>query len=167
VDGFVDWMQSQNPALHAWFQQAERIHARWISIAQVPFMPKPAIEDDVLMAGDAAGLIVPLAGDGISMALEGGQLAADYITRLLGGEISLPALCQAYPRAWRQRFNSRLRMGRALQPLMLRPSAISAALRLMNAFPPLGRFLIRQTRGTVHNVPGALAASHWMAGKIS
>jgi menaquinone-9 beta-reductase len=158
VDGFVDWMRSQNAALQAWFQWAVRIHPRWITIAQVSFGSKPAIEGDVLMAGDAAGLIVPLAGDGISMALEGGLLAAGYITRLLEGEINPGTLRRAYPRAWERRFRTRLRFGQALQPLLLRPNTASAALRMMNSFPSLGRFLIRQTRGSTQSGFSALQA---------
>lgn len=165
-DGFIDWIQGQNLALHAWLQWAERIHQRWISIAQVPFMPKPAMERDVLMAGDSAGLIVPLAGDGIAMALEGGQLAAGFLLRLFRGEISAVALRKEYPRAWNRRFGSRLRLGRALQPLMLYSRATSAALRLLNSFPGLGKFLIVRTRGAVDRKPEELGPPMaWAAGK--
>ena len=147
LDGFVDWMMGQNVLLHAWMQWAERIHERWITIAQVSFAPKPVVEGDIFMVGDAAGLIVPLAGNGISMALEGGQVSARYLEQFLTGELSAEAARSAYARAWKKRFALRLRLGRVLQPLMLDPRRASLMLRLVNAVPALGSYLTRSTRG--------------------
>ncbi|MEM6281208.1 MAG: NAD(P)/FAD-dependent oxidoreductase, partial [Chloroflexota bacterium] len=64
VPAFLEWMRSQNPALDAWMADATPVLKRWQSIAQVPFLDKRAVENDVLMTGDAAGLIAPLAGNG-------------------------------------------------------------------------------------------------------
>lgn len=160
IEQFVTWMVSQNLYLRSWMRWAERIGERWISIAQVPFMPKSAFERGVLMAGDAAGLIVPLAGDGIAMALDGGMLAAEQLACFLEGEISAEQLRRGYPAGWQRRFSGRLRLGRMLQPLMLNPRSVSWALRTMNAVPWLGRFLIRHTRErkTAGAEPAAVAA---------
>jgi len=153
VERFIDWMKTQNLYLRSWLQWADRIHGRWISVAQVPFMPKPAIEQDVLMAGDSAGLIVPLAGNGIAMALEGGMLAADRLARFLSGEIPAGELRSDYPRTWQRRFGLRLRLGRALQPLLLRPRAAALALKLVDIFPEVGRLLVERTRSPVYHKP--------------
>jgi menaquinone-9 beta-reductase len=147
VDGFITWMMGQNGYLRSWLQNAERIHPRWISTAQVPFGRKTALERDILMSGDAAGLIAPLAGNGIAMALESGRLAAGWLDRYLAGQIRVEELRQGYPAEWQQRFGLRLRLGRAIQPVLLRPRLASTALRLMNAFPPAGQFLVERTRG--------------------
>lgn len=148
IEPFVDWMKEQNPYLQIWLDQAQRIHRQWITIAQVAFDRKPAVEQDVLMAGDAAGLITPLAGNGIAMALAGGTLAGTYITRFLCGEMSAAELRRAYPAAWNRRFSARLRLGRLLQPLLLRPWSAALALRLLNHLPAAGRYLINHTRET-------------------
>lgn len=153
VDAFVAWMAGQNPRLGAWLREAERIYPRWISIAQVPFVDKPAMEGDVLMAGDSAGLIVPLAGNGISMALEGGMLAAGYAARWLAGELRAEDLRREYPQVWRARFGRRLRLGRLLQPLMLHPGSANLALRLLNHLPGLGAALVAGTRGKTEEIP--------------
>jgi menaquinone-9 beta-reductase len=146
VENFIQWMQAQNPNLRAWFAQARRVHPRWISISQICFTPKPVIEQDVLMAGDAAGLITPLAGNGISMALEGGRLAAGLGGAFLAGDLPAQALRRQYPAAWRAAFGQRLALGRTLQPLMLRPAALGLALRLLRRVPPLGDYLVTHTR---------------------
>jgi flavin-dependent dehydrogenase len=147
LDEFVHWMMGQNVYLRSWLQWAERIHSRWITIAQVPFVPKPQLVNDVLMAGDAAGLIAPLAGNGIAMALEAGSMAACYLTRYLAGQIPADKLRKAYPAAWRKTFHTRLVLGRVLQPLLLRPAAIALSLKLFNHFPALGQLLVNHTRG--------------------
>jgi flavin-dependent dehydrogenase len=144
VDAFIQWMQSQNPRLRRWFSQASPGH--WLSIAQIPFSHKPQIEGDILMAGDAAGLIAPLAGDGIAMALRGGQLAASHMARFLAGEYNSHELKRHYLADWKREFAARLRLGRALQAVMLRPYLLSPGLRLLTVFPPIADYLVRHTR---------------------
>jgi alkylresorcinol/alkylpyrone synthase len=100
-----------------------------------------------LMVGDAAGLIVPLAGDGIAMALEGGHLAGELGGRYLSGDMSVQALRREYPAAWQGTFGARLWLGKWLQMFVLRPYLLAAGLRILNALPGLGRYLVRHTRG--------------------
>ncbi len=154
IERFISWMKAQNLYLRSWMQWADRIHERWITIAQVPFVRKPAIEQDVLMTGDSAGVIVPLAGNGIAMALEGGMLAAEHLARYLSGESQAQDVRREYPRAWQRRFGTRLRLGHMLQPVLLRPRAASMALKFFDAFPNIGRFLIENTRSKRPCGPG-------------
>lgn len=146
IPAFVAWMGEQNPALGAWLRQAKPALARWQSVSQVPFIAKPAVENDVLMTGDAAGLIAPLAGNGMGMALDGGRLAAGHVHRYLHGEADALQLVHGYAAAWTQQFGGRLRTGRFLQSLMLRPALMTSGLRAANALPALGDFFIKQTR---------------------
>ncbi len=147
VGAFLDWMQAQNPLLGEWLSKAETIHERWLSIGQVPFVKKSAVVADILMAGDAAGLIVPLAGDGIAMALESGRLAAMKTGDFLTGKSSAAELLQRYTLEWRRAFGRRLMLARVLQVVMLRPRLLSMGLRLLTAVPPLGEYLVTHTRG--------------------
>ena len=144
---FLDWMQRQNPRLREWLCHAEPIYERWLSIGQVPFARKRTVVDDILMAGDAAGLIVPLAGDGIAMALFGGRLAAAHTAAFLDGKLTTQQLRQRYAHDWRHEFGGRLALARCLQAVVLRPRLLSLGLRLINTVPPLGDFLVARTRG--------------------
>jgi len=145
-ESFARWMQTQNPYLGEWLSQATPVHQRWMSIAQVPFARKPIIENDVLMAGDAARLIVPLAGDGMAMAIHSGQLAATNMAAFLHGQLTADALRHQYRALWQQTFELRLRVARALQVVMLRPRLLGMGLRLLHTLPPLGAYLVRYTR---------------------
>ena len=108
-------MCSQNRHLHDWFAQAAPVYPEWLSIAQVPFVGKTSVEGDLLLAGDAAGMIAPLAGDGMAMALHSGKLAALLIDRYLAAELTAPELKKTYVRTWNATFSARLRLGRVLQ----------------------------------------------------
>lgn len=135
-----------NPALGAWLADAERIHARFLAISQIPFVPKRTIEGDILMLGDAAGLISPLAGDGMAMALAAAEMAAPLVLDYLAGRRAAADLRATYSRQWRARFDRRLRLGRILQPLMFRPRALGLGLRGLRLAPPLGVALVANTR---------------------
>ena len=155
---FLSWMARQNPRLHDWLSQAKPVDAGWLSIGQVPFRSKRPVEDDVLMAGDAAGLIAPLAGDGIAMALRSGGLAAARCGDFLAGRLSAAGLRRGYAADWGREFSARLRLGRALQSIMLRPRLLAPALRLVTAWPQVGRFLIARTRDMPHETRPLTAA---------
>jgi menaquinone-9 beta-reductase len=60
---------SENPHLKKLFSTMERLYDAPVSISQVSFSKKNAIENNVLMLGDAAGMITPLCGNGMSMAM--------------------------------------------------------------------------------------------------
>jgi flavin-dependent dehydrogenase len=147
VPAFLDWMRRQNPRLNEWLSRAEPVSGRWMSIGQVPFVRKGPLWGDVLMAGDSAGLIAPLVGDGIAMALHSGRLAAQRAAGFLEGRLTAEQLRRRYASDWRRRFAGRLVLARGLQALMLRPRLMSPSLRLMSAVPPLGNFLVAHTRG--------------------
>ena len=135
-----------NPALRAWLADAERIHDRFLAISQIPFVPKAVVEGDVLMLGDAAGLISPLAGNGMAMALAAAEMAAPLVLDHLAGRRTAADLKATYTRQWHARFDRRLRLGRVLQPLMFRPRALSVGLRALRLAPPLGAALVANTR---------------------
>ena len=147
VAAFLAWMQAQNPRLREWLSRAEPVRERWLGISQVPFVRKGPLVDDILMAGDAAGLIVPLAGDGIAMALHSGRLAAMLTVAFLGGRLPAEQLRRRYSADWRREFGARLMLARGLQMLMLRPRLLSLALRLVTVVPPIGNYLVAHTRG--------------------
>ncbi len=146
IDSFVTWLRRQNASLDAWLGQATRLGERWLSIAQVPFSPKEATAGDVLLVGDAAGLVAPLAGDGIAMALRSGGLAAALTLAHLDGHQAAPTLPRRYAAAWNREFGGRLRLGRALQPLLLQSQAAALGVRLIRHLPLAGRALLRGTR---------------------
>lgn len=146
VPRFIAWVGEQNPALGRWLSQAAPVYADWLSIAQVSVAAKTPLEGDLLLAGDCAGMIAPLAGDGMAMAVQAGILAANAVGRFLSHLQDAETMKRGYAEAWHRTFAGRLRLGHALQNIMLRPRLIGPGLRVMNRIPPLGDWLVRQTR---------------------
>ena len=88
----------------------------------------PAAAGNVLLAGDAAGLINPLQGEGIGPAMISGRLAAEAV---LADPVRAGA---AYAEAIEAAFGRYMAGASALQAAMLaRPRAASAAMRLLTA----------------------------------
>jgi len=113
------------------------------AVAGLEFCPKGTGRGRVLFIGDAAGMIVPLCGDGQAMALESAVMLADLIGT---GPLDAAKLSGRWGAAWRGRFSSRLRRGRLLQASLLWAPGGEAAVRLTSIMPRLGSALVRATR---------------------
>jgi len=139
----------QNPYLKSIWAHAEFCFERPQAIAQIHFAPRSLVQQQVLMLGDAAGLIPPLCGNGMSMALHSSHLLAQLLPRYLSGQLSRSALEASYTQRWQQAFGLRLWAGRLLQEGFGRPGPVTWLLRGLRPFPGLADRLIGLTHGEV------------------
>jgi flavin-dependent dehydrogenase len=102
----------------------------FLGVGPVFFTAKPPVENGMLMAGDAAGVIDPFSGEGQAAALASGILSAEMLDQGLGGRIPMEAVAPAYALAWKRRFARRFGWGSAFRRLMLSPAAGRLAARL-------------------------------------
>jgi len=137
----------QNPHLKKIFSTARFERADPVTISQISFEKKGLLENHVLMIGDAAGMITPLCGNGMSMALHGSKIAAGVLIPFLKGEMSRDEMEKKYEHSWNATFAGRLRTGRTIQSLFGKPAVTNAFLSIMKPFPGLISKLIRQTHG--------------------
>jgi flavin-dependent dehydrogenase len=153
VKELEDVMLFQNPVLRQLFQESEFVSDQPEVINEICFAPKQQVVKHVLLCGDTAGLITPLCGNGMSMAIAAARLLANTIIqsgilrrRAIPDE-ARATLEQNYTKAWRKQFGQRLYWGRTIQRFFgaLRLSEI--VLRGIHAIPPAERWLIRQTHG--------------------
>lgn len=138
---------ARNPFLQQVFREAEFLYPQPEVINEISFAPKAPVEDHVLMCGDAAGLITPLCGNGMAMALHGAYLAAEHIAAFLAGNFSRPELESRYRQAWQRQFGSRLRVGRAVQGLFGQPILSELAIGGLRYWPAAVRMLMKGTHG--------------------
>jgi flavin-dependent dehydrogenase len=106
----------------------------------------------LLLAGDAAGFVDPMTGDGLRFAVRGGMLAAEYALREL--ETGAPqhrALCAAR----RREFAGKWRVNRVLRSLVASPRGVALAARVAIRWPAPIRALV------------AIAGDVGLAGKAS
>ena len=138
---------SANPHLKKIFDNCEKIRDEPVIISQISFDKKELIKDHVLMVGDAAGMITPLCGNGMSMALHASKIAAEQILKFLKGTISRELMQRTYAADWNENFENRLRTGRMLQRLFNNTWLTTLMIRIGRSFPGLIRALIKKTHG--------------------
>ena len=147
----IDVMQEKvlfkNPALKKIFTEADFLYTSPQVIAQVSFAPKTQIQNHVLMIGDAAGLITPLCGNGMSMAIHAGKLAFGAIDSFLKGTINRMEMEQQYAANWKHHFQYRLWIGRKVQTLMGDEWLTSLSLNVLYRLSFLAKQVIASTHG--------------------
>jgi flavin-dependent dehydrogenase len=108
--------------------------------------PHPA-RDGILMAGDAAGFVDPFVGDGISLAVRSGSLAAQCLIPFLAGEMSLQTAVQIYCQTYDQRLAPVFRASSTLRRMLGLPRAIRIpVLYFLAKAPSVARYMVRKTR---------------------
>ncbi|HEY4110687.1 NAD(P)/FAD-dependent oxidoreductase [Puia sp.] len=138
---------SRNPYLNDLFSSTVRLYQQPVTIAQISFEKKTQVEAHILLIGDAAGMVPPLSGNGMSMALHGSKIAFACIDDFLKGEIARYQLEQEWTDRWNREFGKRLWMGRFFQRWFGTVSRTNLLLYSLKPFPKLVSFLIRQTHG--------------------
>lgn len=138
---------SSNPHLKQLFAESELAHRSPLTISQISFEKKSQVENHVLMIGDAAGMITPLCGNGMSMALHGSKIAAAHIHDFLQHNIDRDQLEKNYTLEWNRQFAQRLLMGRRIQRLFGKRWLTNLFITNVKPFPGLVRSLIKQTHG--------------------
>lgn len=137
---------SSNPHLKKIFSEVSKREAP-LTISQISFDKKSQVENHVLMIGDAAGMITPLCGNGMSMALHGSKLASAHIHNFLQGKTTREKMEKRYTLQWQRKFASRLKMGRRIQRLFGNPRLINLFITCIRPFPRLVNWMISKTHG--------------------
>lgn len=137
----------QNPFLDKIFSTADFLFTQPVTISQISYERRSRVEDHILFIGDAAGMIPPLAGNGMSMALHGSKMAYRCIDGFLKGQIARYEMEQEYTDRWDRQFGRRLRVGRFLQSWFGNERRTNLLLSSLKPLPGLVSFLIRQTHG--------------------
>ena len=140
----------KNPLLQQIFTRAEFLYKEPLTISQVSFHKKTQVENHVLLMGDAAGMITPLCGNGMSMAMHAAKIAFSNIDLFLQHNITRNEMESSYTTQWRQHFQQRLQMGRLVQRCFGNDLATSLFLRGMNAIPALAKMVIGATHGEIY-----------------
>jgi flavin-dependent dehydrogenase len=138
----------QNPYLKNIFQSTKLLFEKPLTISQISFEQKQPVENHILMIGDTAGLIHPLCGNGMAMAIHSAKIAAEVIDDFLKEKIkSRATLEQIYTQHWNKNFKSRLRTGRLLAKILLKPKLSNVVFRIVMIAPFLLPLIIKNTHG--------------------
>jgi flavin-dependent dehydrogenase len=151
--------QSRPKALEdfaAWVAQASHLHALEtrlrgavqvspvVTTAPVHLARRRAVQGGVLMVGDASGFLDPFTGEGISMALHSGRLAARAVACALSEGFLGQSAAEIYDQSLSQAVRRSYRIAAMARGLIQGPAWLRG---LVTApLPWVGKHLVRETR---------------------
>ncbi len=138
---------SKNPHLKTLFTNGILLFEKPLTISQISFEDKSKIENHVLMIGDAAGLIHPLCGNGMAMAIHSAKIASELVTLFLQNTINREQLELQYTSIWDKTFKNRLRFGKIVSKIVLNPYLSKIVMKSLLFFPFMISMIIKRTHG--------------------
>lgn len=147
IEEYQDKVVSANPNLKEVFSNMELLFDKPLTISQISFEEKEAVENHILMIGDTAGLIHPLCGNGMAMAIHSAKIAAELVAEYYNERITRKQLEKNYTTQWNYNFKKRVKTGRMLSALLQKPKLSNVVLRMFTAFPFLLPIIINKTHG--------------------
>ncbi|WP_026776220.1 NAD(P)/FAD-dependent oxidoreductase [Polaribacter sp. Hel_I_88] len=148
IDDFQENVVFKNIFLKEMFQNSKPIFEQPLSISQISFETKKPVEKNMIMCGDSAGMIHPLCGNGMSMAIQSAQIASKLILNYLNNEnSSRKELENTYISTWNKQFSWRLKSGHFIAKLFRNDKIANILLQILSKMPFLLAIIIKQTHG--------------------
>jgi flavin-dependent dehydrogenase len=141
----------KNQHLRSLFKNSEFLFEKPEVINEISFERKTLTENHLLFCGDSAGMITPLCGNGMAIAIHSGKILAECIMLFAkkGSSINRRALEADYKLRWENQFALRLKSGRLIQKLFGNTFVSDLAVSALGKFPSLTQSLIKKTHGEV------------------
>jgi menaquinone-9 beta-reductase len=137
-------------ALHPKLHERSRNWTRLsepVSTSPLIFRDPQPERDGILMVGDAAGFVDPFVGDGISLALRSGSLAAQCLESFFAAETSLTDAIRHYHRAYKKSLLPVFRASSKIRRMLVLPGYVRKPfLSILENSPAITDYLVRKTR---------------------
>ena len=143
-EAFVETIRGEQPQLEQMFGRQQPAQDGFLASEPVIFRARLPVEQGIVMVGDASGVVDPLTGNGMAMAIQSAVLAAPFVQTMLTYE-NRKAVENGYIEAHDGFFSRRIRWSRRVARLLSRPRLLEAALSAVKK-PSVGSFLLRRTR---------------------
>ena len=139
----------RNPHLNSLFKNAEFLFEKPEVINEISFEKKTLTENHLLFCGDSAGMITPLCGNGMAIAIHSAKILSESIIRYAkkGSNINRIALENDYKFRWGKEFVMRLKSGRLIQKLFGNTMISDVAVSTLSKFPGITQNLVKKTHG--------------------
>ena len=90
IEDYQRAVVSKNPNLRPIFENMKPLFEKPLTISQISFEKKQAVEKHVLMVGDSVGMIHPLCGNGMAMAIHSAKLLSEFSVAMTETLMYLP-----------------------------------------------------------------------------
>lgn len=149
IESFQKKELSKNPFLNTFFNEAKPLFKKPLSISQISFQRKKPVENHIFMVGDSAGIIHPLCGNGMAMAIRSSQIFSDlFLEAFKRKDFDRNILEKDYTSEWQNEFGERLRTGRFVQRVLMNSFASKIGFTAARLVPSLVPKLIEKTHGS-------------------
>jgi menaquinone-9 beta-reductase len=153
-EAFIETIRGEELRLEQLYASHQPTQPNFLSSDPVIFRSRAPVENGIWMIGDASGIVDPLTGNGMAMAMQSAAIAARWIGRMLDGA-DARASQDGYAVAHSEFFRSRIRWSRRVAILLSHPRLLDASLGLVRS-PAAGEFLLRRTRASERALTGVL-----------
>lgn len=148
IQEFQQKVVYKNDYLKSIFENTIPVFETPLTISQISFESKSPVEKHILMCGDSAGMIHPLCGNGMSMAIRSAQMASDLIIDYLDKKIASRELLETtYISTWNEAFESRLKVGHIVANGFRNNTLANLSIRILKILPFLIPYIIKRTHG--------------------
>lgn len=148
ITGFQNKVVFKNEFIKKLYNETTPIFEKPLSISQISFQSKAPVEQHIIMCGDSAGMIHPLCGNGMGMAISSARLASIRILEFLNGEIKTrEALEKMYIKDWNREFKIRLKTGHFIACLFSSKILSQIMYSILKRIPSLLPKIIKFTHG--------------------
>jgi flavin-dependent dehydrogenase len=145
IDTHREEVLYRNKHLKQIFENSQPLFERPLTISQISFAAKEKVNQHILMTGDTAGLIHPLCGNGMAMAIHSAKIASEEVLQCFAGGRN--KLESNYTKIWKNEFGKRIQAGKLLSALFRKDRLSAAVMKGLLMFPALLPVIIRQTHG--------------------
>ena len=147
IEEFQKQVVYKNKFLKTLFENSIPQFEAPLSISQISFSNKNPVENHIIMCGDTAGMIHPLCGNGMSMAIRSAQMASVLILNYLEGYITRDDLEKKYSKQWNDNFKIRLKAGHFVAKLFDKEHLTEKLVAFLNYIPSVLPKIIQLTHG--------------------
>jgi flavin-dependent dehydrogenase len=117
-----------------------------VTTAPLLHLPPQPVRDNMMFIGDAAAFIDPFVGDGISIALRSGRLAATELREFLEGSRSLTYGLAAYEKEYALQFTPLIAAASRIRGVLSWPAPARILAFEILRLPGAMSYVIRKTR---------------------
>jgi menaquinone-9 beta-reductase len=112
----------------------------------IHFGKREVVENGIIMVGDSARVIAPLAGDGIGMAMESAKNLYEVLIKYKLVESDLQKIYLDYKQQYQKAFSKRLKTAGIIQGIILNKKLRKIGFTFADKYPALLPYLIKFTR---------------------
>lgn len=153
IDAFNKAVLYKNPHLKNIFENSTPVFEHPLTISQISFSDKTTVQCHILMCGDAAGMIHPLCGNGMAMAIHSAKIASELVIDYFDKKIKTRhELETVYQLQWNKLFKKRITTGRILQSFFGKDNLARLIMYGLTHIPGILPTIIRKTHGKPLNV---------------